>query len=82
MTRQEMIDELINSSHRWSAEQDIDWKTYILVHGLKGFSAMTDEEVTSEWNEMKEEESDIELLDIDLSHIEVSDIEVKKEELS
>lgn len=72
MTRQEMIDELINSSHRWSAEQDVDWKTYILVHGLKGFSAMTDEEVTSEWNEMKEEESDIE----------VSDIEVKKEELS
>ena len=72
-----MIDELINSSHRWSAEQDVDWKTYILVHGLKGFSAMTDEEVTSEWNEMKEEESDIEL-----SHIEVSDIEVKKEELS
>lgn len=82
MTRQEMIDELINSSHRWSVEQDVDWKTYILVYGLKGFSAMTDEEVTSEWNEMKEEESDIELLDIDLSHIEVSDIEVKKEELS
>lgn len=55
MTRQEMIDELINSSHRWSAEQDVDWKTYILVHGLKGFSAMTDEEVKAEYNATQEE---------------------------
>jgi hypothetical protein len=55
MTRQEMIDELISSSHRWSAEEDVSWKTYILVHGLKGFSAMTDEEVKAEYNELQEE---------------------------
>ena len=56
--RQRMIDELINSSHRWSSEEDVSWKTHVLLHGLKGFYSMTDEEIIAEHNQMKEEQND------------------------
>ena len=50
-----MIDEMIDLAHQWSSEQDVDWKSYILLHGLKGFVQMSDEEIKTEYNTTKEE---------------------------
>ena len=55
--RQRMIDELIHHSFTddiWKCES---WKAHILLHGLKGFDLMTDEEIIAEHNEMKDEQN-------------------------
>ena len=53
-----MIDELIHHSFTddiWKCES---WKAHILLHGLKGFDLMTDEEIIAEHNQMKDEQND------------------------
>ena len=52
-----MIDELICHSFTDDIWKDESWKTHVLLHGLKGFYSMTDEEIIAEHNQMKDEQN-------------------------